>query len=399
MRDKNYPPVFVTYGWCRNGYVVVRSLGRMGVEVHVGDSSPLAMSRGSRYCKSFTKLPNLFAEAESYFEQTCKALERSGAKVLLPCHEDIGIFCRRRNELPGDVTVALPDARTYELVEDKLDCVELARKHGCPAAQTFRISSFSDLEGFRKGHDWPLVVKPRLSNGSKGFSKVYSYEGLVEKFTGLIQTYNLPSHRWPIVQEHLPGEIAWASVLYDKGRCVAATSCRPLRHKELDVEGNATLRETGDYDDLVKMSISLMDALKWHGMAQLEFMRNKAGEFVLTEINARPWGSIVVPVCSGVDIPYLWYLVALDKLGPTWVDAVRKVRCRWILGDCIGLIESLRRGRFLKALGIFRPEWRCYYDDFSLADPLPILLESVDYLIRFVKWGGSVNPVTEGMVR
>jgi predicted ATP-grasp superfamily ATP-dependent carboligase len=399
MKDRNYPPAFVTYGWCRNAYTVVRSLGIMGVEVHVGDPSFLAMSRVSRYCESFTRLPDFFAEPDRYFDETCKALKKTGAKVLLPCHEDIGIFCKRRNDLPPDVMVALPDAGMYELVEDKLDCIEIAQKHGCPTPRTYKISDFRDLEQFRNNTDWPLVIKPRISNGSKGVSKVNSYEKLVSEFRGIIELYNLPGHRWPVIQQFLPGKIAWAGVLYLNGRCVAASSCRPFRHKELDVEGNATLRETGDFKDLINKSVSLMDKLNWHGIAQLEFIQDKTGSFFLTEINARPWGSIVVPVFSGVDMPYLWYLIALDKMGPDYVDEARKVKCRWIIGDCIGLIEAMRVGKFSKAVEIIKPVRHCYHDDFSLADPMPLLFESLDYLVRFVKWRGSISPVVEGMVR
>jgi hypothetical protein len=57
MNRNKFPPAFVTYGWCRTAYTVVQSLGQKGIDVHVGDASPLAMSRFSRYCKSFTKLP------------------------------------------------------------------------------------------------------------------------------------------------------------------------------------------------------------------------------------------------------------------------------------------------------------------------------------------------------
>jgi predicted ATP-grasp superfamily ATP-dependent carboligase len=399
MKDKNYPPAFVTYGWCRNAYTVVRSLGRMGVEVHVGDSSSLAMSRVSRYCKSFTKLPDFFVEPERYFQEVCKALKKTGAKVVLPGHEDMGIFCKWQDDLPPGVVVALPDKDTYELVEDKFDCIELARKHGCPTPWTVKIYELSDLERFSDSQDWPLVIKTRIGNGSKGIRIVTSFDDLTTKFKELIEQYGLGPDRWPVIQEYLPGQIAWASVLYEKGRCVAKSSCRPLRHKELDIEGNATLRETGDYDDLVSRAIALMDAVRWHGIAQLEFIPNRQGDYVLTEINARPWGSISLPVCSGVDMPYLWYLIALDKLGPEMVIPYRKVKCKWILGEGIALIESLKRAKLSNVLKIFRPQWGCYYDDFSLTDPLPLVFESFDYLVRFIKWGGSLNPVTENMIR
>ena len=117
-------PVFITYGWCRNGYTVVRSLGQRGIEVHVGDASPLAMSRFSRYCRSFTCLPDCFCEPEEYFSAVCRALKKTSAGVLLPCHEDTRIFIKRRSELPEGVKVAFPDYKLYQQIEDKLDCVK-----------------------------------------------------------------------------------------------------------------------------------------------------------------------------------------------------------------------------------------------------------------------------------
>ena len=399
MKDLNYPPVFVTYGWCRNAYGVVRSLGQMGVEVHVGDASPFAMSRFSRYCRSFTKLPDFFVEPENYFEAVCDALKKTGSKVLLPSHEDIWIFCKLRDKLPHDLKVALPDSDIYELVEDKLGCVELAQENGCPAAKTIKISDLVELEQFRQNSDWPLIIKTRAGNGSKGVSIVKNFDELIEKYRDFIDKFKLPPARWPIIQEFLPGPITWVSVLYENGKCVAKSSCCPIRHKELDIKGNATLRETGNYDELISKAVSLMDALKWHGIAQLEFIPDSDGQFKLTEINARPWGSISLPVASGVNMPYLWYLIALDKLGPEMVVPSKKVKCRWLLGDGIAIFELLRRFKLLSILKIFVPHLNCYYDDFSLKDPLPLLFESIDYFIRFVRWRGSTSPVIGNMIR
>ncbi len=109
MVDNQYPPVFVTYGWCRTAYAVVLSLGRRGIDVHVSDASSSAMSRSSRYCRSYVKVPDFFVEPERYFDAICEALKKTGAGVLLPAHEDVGIFCQRRNELPPGVRVALPE--------------------------------------------------------------------------------------------------------------------------------------------------------------------------------------------------------------------------------------------------------------------------------------------------
>lgn len=45
-----------------------------------------------------------------------------------------------------------------------------------------------------------------------------------------------------------------------------------------------------------------------------EFKRNAAGDWILLEVNARPWGSLPLPVGLGVDFPYRWYQLLVDGL-------------------------------------------------------------------------------------
>lgn len=399
MKVKDFPPAFVTYGWCRSAYAVVWSLGQRGIDVHVGDASPLAMSRFSRYCKSFTKLPDFFVQPEEYFELTCEALKKTGAKVLLPCHEDIGIFSKWRDALPPDVSMALPDKETYDLAEDKFDCIELARKHGCAVPETSKISSFSDLDRFKQSCEWPVVIKTRTGNGAKGVRIAYHFDELQHKFRELIETYNLPPNRWPVVQEYLPGHIVGIGVVYYKGRCTGISLDRYVRFKDMTITGTATFRETLDNSELVSNGLSIMDTLKWHGIAQLEFIPDKQGLLRLNEINARPWGSMAMSAFAGVDFPYLWYLAAINNPVPDCVMPQRHVRCRWLLGECIAFIELLKEGKFKDAFKIFRPYRSCYHDDFNIKDPFVLFFEAADYFVKLIKRGGSLNPVTEGMIR
>jgi protein-tyrosine-phosphatase len=46
-----------------------------------------------------------------------------------------------------------------------------------------------------------------------------------------------------------------------------------------------------------------------------EFRRNRvSGDYVLLEINARPWGSLPFPVAVGVDFPFLWYELLVHNM-------------------------------------------------------------------------------------
>lgn len=138
------PPAFVTYGWCRSSYTVMCSLAQRGVDVHVGDSSRLAMSRFSRYCRSFTLLPEFFQEPVAYVDALAQAIDRTGAKVLLPCFEDVELVIRHKDRLPDGTMVALPALDDWAVAEDKLDYVERVSAAGCPVPETWRIQSRED---------------------------------------------------------------------------------------------------------------------------------------------------------------------------------------------------------------------------------------------------------------
>jgi predicted ATP-grasp superfamily ATP-dependent carboligase len=394
------PPAFVTYGWCRTSYGVVHSLGRRGIVVHVGDASPRAMSRFSKYARSFQRLPDFFVEPDRYFESVCRAVRRTGAKVLLPGHEDAGIFSRYRDALPAGVRTPLPPFDLYERIEDKWGCIELARQYGCPAPATKKISSLAELEGYRDFAAWPLVIKTRAGNGAKGVRVVHGFAELLDEFRNLVAAYRLPPERWPILQEYLPGRVMGVGVVYHKGRCIAATADRYLRFKDRELTGTATLRETPPDLDLIAVAVSFLDKLGWHGVAQLEFIPDKNGVPRLNEINARPWGSMALAIHAGVDFPWLWYRAAIDD-PPAGGPALpaRFVRCRWLVGEAIAFAQLVKRKNMAEALRILRPFRHCGHDDFHLDDPFPLVFEGLDYLWKMVERGGDFNPTTPGQIR
>jgi protein-tyrosine-phosphatase len=57
----------------------------------------------------------------------------------------------------------------------------------------------------------------------------------------------------------------------------------------------------------------MVAALNYTGIAMFEFRVNhKAGTWALLEVNARPWGSLPLPVALGVDFPYRWYQLLVE---------------------------------------------------------------------------------------
>lgn len=55
---------------------------------------------------------------------------------------------------------------------------------------------------------------------------------------------------------------------------------------------------------LLDAGLRLLDALAWHGVAMVEFKRDRrTGEFMLIEINAKFWGSTELALRAGVNFP------------------------------------------------------------------------------------------------
>lgn len=399
MADKAYPAAFVTYGWCRSAYTVVRSLAARGVVVHVGDSSPFAMSRFSRFAKSFTRLPDFFAEPVAYVEALGSAIERTGAKVLMPCFEDVELVIRHRDQLPADVRVAVPTFEDWAVAEDKLDYLERVAAAGCPVPRTYHIESREAMRELAAQVAFPVVVKVRMGNGARGVEIVERAGDLEARFFALVEEFGLPVHRWPVVQEQLRGRKFKLDGVFRDGESVATSVFEILRCKGANKFGTSTFRVTVDEPELTRHAIQALQALRWHGMFNTDWICDEHGTAHLIDINGRLSGAVAVPYEAGMDLPWIWYQVSAGMAEIEAEDARPGIRVRWLLGDAIALVEHLLTGEVRAALRILRPVPGCRHDDFVWRDPLPFLGESLDYLAKFLRARGSVRPMTKGMVR
>jgi predicted ATP-grasp superfamily ATP-dependent carboligase len=59
--------------------------------------------------------------------------------------------------------------------------------------------------------------------------------------------------------------------------------------------------------ELTRACEAIVAAVPYTGVAMFEFKRNDSGDWILLEVNARPWGSMPLPLALGVDFPYRWY--------------------------------------------------------------------------------------------
>src|SRR5204863_8847694 len=103
--------------------------------------------------------------------------------------------------------------------------------------------------------------------------------------------------------------------------------------------GSAVRESVAIRPALREAGLAVLRALRWHGVAMVEFRVRADGVPVFLEVNGRFWNSLPLAVYAGADFP-----AALAELAGRGDTAARfdyqvGIRCRWLLGDFRHLIE------------------------------------------------------------
>lgn len=302
----------------RAGLTTVRSLGRIGLAVHLVAFEPRSITRRSCYVHRAYDLGQPLAEPERFAERVLDLVRRRRFDLAVPTSDKALLpLMPRREELETHTRFAAPDQTGFEATYFKHITVAIARRLAIPVPQTQVLRGPHELHQLRP-QSFPLVLKPtcgvRLGASKKNEVRMVRSESeLVQRLPGMLA-------RCPVlVQEFCPGHGVGLNVLANRGEVIAAFQHRRV-HEPLD--GGAS-----SYRVSVPLSIELLDAarrfcreLAWTGPAMLEFKQDPAtGSTILMEVNGRLWGSLALAVQAGVDFPRLLYdLLAKGRATPTF---------------------------------------------------------------------------------
>ena len=134
----------------------------------------------------------------------------------------------------------------------------------------------------------------------------------------------------PIIQEYVKGEGTGYYGIYNDGKRIAYFMHERI-HEYPITGGASTLAKSVYNADLEETGNRVLEGMKWHGVAMVEFKRDsKAGSLKLMEINPKFWGSLELSYKAGINFPYLAYLLAMNKPIPE-SSYQTEVYFRWTL--------------------------------------------------------------------
>jgi predicted ATP-grasp superfamily ATP-dependent carboligase len=181
-----------------------------------------------------------------------------------------------------------------------------------------------------------------------------------------------------MVQELIAGggeaQFSFAALCVE-GTVEARLIARRRRQRPPDFGQVSTCVETIDDPGLAEPATTLLRALGYTGLVELEFKHDQRdGRFKLLDVNARPWAWLSLGGRAGVDFAYLWWEVVHGRSVPQ-VSAPAGVRWLHLALDVPTSLRQIARGR-LRArdyLASFDqlPEFATLTTD----DPLPALAE------------------------
>lgn len=360
--------VLILDGMWNKTLAAVRSLGKKGFSLAVGEWTKFAPALFSKYCSKKIVYPSPKFSPDKFIGWLMEELKTNKYDMILPGElETQLLIVKNREEIEKYTRLPFADYKLTSNIHDKAWLMKMAESRGFPCPKTFFARDPEMTESFINSLDYPVVIKPRNSSGSRGIVYINHPFDLPAAYRKVHKRFP-----YPLIQEFIPNGGAYGVGALFNFNSEPNSAFVYKRVREYPLSGGpSTLRESVLNKEIKDMAISLLKSLAWTGVAMVEFrVDSRDGSPKLMEINPRLWGSLQLAILSGIDFPFLLYKLAMDgKVEPVNSYKVG-VKCRCLIpGDIMHFLTNPYRFRLNP--GFFS---RTDGDDIiSFDDPMPTL--------------------------
>jgi predicted ATP-grasp superfamily ATP-dependent carboligase len=375
----------------KQGLASVRSLGRAGLRVAVGEcfaecdpARPVA-AFCSRYSARNVVLPSFGDDAAAFAAGVVEFVRECPTRVVLPAMDgSIAALLPQRDQLAAlGCVLALPSDDVLAITNDKDRTLQIARSLGIGYPVTMRIDSIDDVAAMLASFRFPVVLKPTVSWSAQASIRLLPVEVVDEvEAARAVQAFR-GAGATVLAQRWASGRREGVTLFVVDGEVLAC--CAHVAHRTSPSLGGASvMRESLPVPaDIYSAAVSLVTAIGLEGVCEVEFRRDAAGYPLLMEMNARLAGTIENSVRSGLDFPLMIWQWATGQPVARVKECKTGVRTRWLRGDMrwirenygrVGRPDSVSRSRALWTFGseFFRTR---HYDFIDRHDLRPAITE------------------------
>jgi D-aspartate ligase len=360
--------VLVMDGRIQSCLPVLKALRLGGHYVTIAESDPLCVGFFSRYPHRRIRHRDPRVDPEGFLTDLKGHISSGEYDVLVPILDVTAeLVSRHKPELEQFVRIPLVEYPIFMRARDKSQTMRIAQKHGIPIPQTY-FPDEMELDEIAGMVEYPVLIKPNISVGARGLTKVHSAPELKKLYPLVVARYG-PS----TIQEFIPQtDLQYkAQFFIDRsGEVKASVVYSKIRHFPLE-GGVSTLNCTVAREDIAALGKQLLHAMEWYSYADIDLITDpRDGRIKIMEVNPRITGSVKICFEAGVDFAKM--LVDLAMGGA--VESVLGYRAGLYLRhpglDLIWFWKSKNR---FKAY----PNWFRFwgenlrYDVWSITDPAP----------------------------
>jgi predicted ATP-grasp superfamily ATP-dependent carboligase len=294
----------------------LRSLGRRGVHTIAAAEQASVPVFWSRYCDESVRVPSPFADLLGYRDALLSLARRRDVRAIVPVREvDVYVLSTYRSAFARHLAPLWPVPETLRVAQDRIALAGAARAAGVAEPNTRSLESIAtwDRESVIKARYAVLTgaYVPSIPEGESREMGKPSFPAVGVKPDRAAIEAEL-GHT-PIVQDHVSGTEYSFRALYDHGEAIVTTQKRGIRGFKY-ARGPSVYHRSVDRSGLEAAGRALLDSLKWHGPAEVSFVREAStGEYYLLEMNPRFWATLPCDIDAGVDFPRQYWGLATGE--------------------------------------------------------------------------------------
>lgn len=282
--------ILVTDGGYSHALEIIRSLSKKGNKVDC---------IGYSFClSSFSRSLNKVSFSQSLFNQSnikkfLSFLDREKYDYLIPIGANsVYLVNKYRNEISKRVIINLAASESINNCLSKEKLLEISKEIEIPIPKTYEKK---DLKRIFKG-DNKLKKNYVLKPSSELSNKKIIYTSNFKKIN-----YYLKFKNDFLVQEYIDGYGVGFFAIYDNG--ILKDFFMHKRIRENPPSGGSSVFAESIFDEkLFLYGKRLLDKLKWHGVAMVEFKKEyKTNNLYLMEVNPKFWASHDLAIACGIN--------------------------------------------------------------------------------------------------
>lgn len=373
----------------------VRELAAAGHRVLVGECASWSKAGLSRSSQQSFRYPDPRCDVAGFVRAIAEIAAAEPGTLILPMTEatSLPISAHRDVLIAAGGRLVLPEHDDLLRACDKNWTTCLAARLGLAVPETRMVQSEDEARRIADSIRYPVVVKPRSSQElmERGELRTTGRPRYASTSNEFLEAFRDVSRRASavLVQEYVRGSGTGYFALMRKGELRAEFAHRRIRDVYPTGSGSALRVSIMPDPELRRAALGILQALKWHGVAMVEFRQRPGERPVFIEVNGRFWHSLPLACYAGVSFPVLLATMAENGDVNSPPPYRTQLKCRWMVGDFRHLLEVWRGApagfpdaypkKLRTSLAFLTPERGMRHDLFRWDDPLPELGDWVHF--------------------